>query len=101
MNPVNEVDRALMSHDAILQQLKCNLRATINRKILVADLKRRELSPITSDDDIIMEPETIMYTQWLKRDSTFIEESLYSGRIYQRMIPPGKMEKSCELDLSI
>ena len=40
---VNEVDQTLVSRNAILQQLKINLHAVVNRMKQVADSKRKDM----------------------------------------------------------
>ena len=39
-----------------------------------------ELPPIAEDGDLIMEPEVILDTRWVKKGSKFIEESLVKWR---------------------
>jgi len=153
---VNEVDQTMVSRNTILQQLKINLHAAVNRMKQMADSKRRdvdfqvgdlvflkihpycqqtvsrrpyqklasrfygpykieekvgkvayklqllagarlhlvfhvsllkrqvgesntsssELPPINDDDEIVLEPEAILDTRWVRKGSSFIEESL-------------------------
>ena len=153
---VNEVDQTMVSRNTILQQLKINLHAAVNRMKQVADSKRRdvdfqvgdlvflklhpyrqqtvsrrpykklasrfygpykieekvgkvayklqlpagarlhpvfhvslfkrqvgepntsstELPPINDDGEIVMEPEAILDTRWVRKGSSFVEENL-------------------------
>ncbi|KAA8521016.1 hypothetical protein F0562_011696 [Nyssa sinensis] len=97
LSPVHEVDQSLLSRDKLLKKLKHNLEASINRMKQVADLKRRDVTfevgdlvflklhpypptnefpPVSEEGVILIEPQHILDTRWVKQGSTFVKESL-------------------------
>ncbi|KAH7543973.1 hypothetical protein JRO89_XS15G0075400 [Xanthoceras sorbifolium] len=74
-SPVHEVGQNLASRDEILCQLKNNLHATINR---MKELSKTTIDlPLIADDgEIVVEPEAILDTRWVKKGSRFVKESI-------------------------
>ncbi|KAF2310370.1 hypothetical protein GH714_008090 [Hevea brasiliensis] len=75
----------------VLRQLKSNLHAANNRMKQQADSKRcdiefqkklgktvavnNELPLVDDDEDVLMEPEAVLDTRWVKKGSKFVEQS--------------------------
>lgn len=49
-----------------------------------------ELPPLEDDGFIMMEPESILNTRWVKHGSKFFEKNKLNGDIYLRRTPCGK-----------
>ncbi|KAE8662834.1 hypothetical protein F3Y22_tig00113124pilonHSYRG00171 [Hibiscus syriacus] len=106
LSPIHEVDKTLLHRDELLHQLKTNLEISMNRMKKQADSNRRDiqfkvarihpvfhvsllkpyngtpavtpldLPPLADDGVITLEPQQILDTRWIKRNDTFMEESL-------------------------
>ncbi|KAL6330786.1 hypothetical protein AAG906_009214 [Vitis piasezkii] len=50
-----------------------------------------ELPSLTDDGEIIMEPEAILNTRWVKKGSSFVEESLVRWKNFQKKMLRGKI----------
>ena len=48
----------------------------LKRRVGETKVTSTELPPLTNDGEIIMEPEAILDTRWVKKGSSFVEESL-------------------------
>ena len=60
-----------------------------------------DLPPVADDGELLMEPEVILDTRWVKREFKFIEESLVQWKRLHSMMLHGKKLKKYETSSSI